>query len=181
MDSFRCLPGSGFKCRWFSASSQITDGNVADPPIIRIPDHQGRTRGSLVDLSFLLFNSFYTRTIPSHSIEMTVRASPPERGRYAGCSSHSKGQPGSTTKAGCRDSPVRTEEGRDLRHTGLPSNAGRTLRDSQPATVSQSGRSDEKTVCSIERAIDLVTQCGLLILECCEVCLDSSLRSLTNR
>ena len=104
---------------------QITDGTFAEARKFCIRDHQVVTDGPWYDLRSCWFNSFYTRTLPSHSSEMTAALSPPERGQYAGCSAHSKGQPGSTTKAGCRDSPMRTKEGRDLRHARLSPNGGR--------------------------------------------------------
>ncbi len=66
------------------------------------------------------------------------RVPPQERAEYTGCSSQCRDQRGTKTKAGCRDSPVRLEERRDLCRARLPANRGRALRDSQPAPVSQS-------------------------------------------
>jgi len=50
---------------------QITDGTFAEARKLCIRDHQVRIDGPWYDLRSCWFNSFYTRTIPSHSIEMT--------------------------------------------------------------------------------------------------------------
>ena len=51
---------------------QITDGTFAEARKFCIRDHQVVTDGPWYDLRSCWFNSFYTRTIPSHSIEMTA-------------------------------------------------------------------------------------------------------------
>ena len=51
---------------------QITDGTFAEARKFCIRDHQVVLDGPWYDLRSCWFNSFYTRTIPSHSIEMTA-------------------------------------------------------------------------------------------------------------
>jgi hypothetical protein len=51
---------------------QITDGTFAEARKFCIRDHQVVTDGPWYDLRSCWFNSFYTRTLPSHSIEMTA-------------------------------------------------------------------------------------------------------------
>jgi hypothetical protein len=51
---------------------QITDGTFAEARKYCIRDHQVVTEGPWYDLHSCWFNRFYTRTIPSHSIEMTA-------------------------------------------------------------------------------------------------------------
>jgi hypothetical protein len=51
---------------------QITDGTFAEARKHCIRDHEVVTDGPWYDLRSCWFNSFYTRTIPSHSIEMTA-------------------------------------------------------------------------------------------------------------
>jgi hypothetical protein len=51
---------------------QITDGTFAEARKYCIRDHKVVTDGRWYDLRSCWFNSFYTRTIPSHSIEMTA-------------------------------------------------------------------------------------------------------------
>ncbi len=50
---------------------QMTDGTFAEARRYCIRDHQVLTQGSIQDTYSCWFNRFYTRTIPSHSIEMT--------------------------------------------------------------------------------------------------------------
>ena len=50
---------------------QITDGTFAEARKFCIRDHQVVLDGPWYDLRSCWFNSFYTRTLPSHSIEMT--------------------------------------------------------------------------------------------------------------
>jgi len=50
---------------------QITDGTFAEARKLCIRDHLVVIDGPWYDLRSCWFNSFYTRTIPSHSIEMT--------------------------------------------------------------------------------------------------------------
>jgi hypothetical protein len=49
---------------------QITDGTFAEARKYCIRDHRVVTDGPWYDLRSCWFNSFYTRTLPSHSIEM---------------------------------------------------------------------------------------------------------------
>ncbi len=51
---------------------QITDGTFATARRYCIRDHAVVTDGPWYDLRSCWFNSFYTRTLPSHSIEMTA-------------------------------------------------------------------------------------------------------------
>ena len=51
---------------------QITDGTFAEARKFCIRDHQVVIDGPWYDLRSCWFNSFYTRTLPSHSIEMTA-------------------------------------------------------------------------------------------------------------
>jgi hypothetical protein len=51
---------------------QITDGTFAEARKYCIRDHQVVTDGPWYDLRSCWFNNFYTRTIASHSIEMTA-------------------------------------------------------------------------------------------------------------
>jgi hypothetical protein len=51
---------------------QITDGTFAEARKFCIRDHKVVTDSSWYDLRSCWFNSFYTRTIASHSIEMTA-------------------------------------------------------------------------------------------------------------
>ena len=51
---------------------QITDGTFAEARKFCIRDHQVVTDGPWYDLRSCWFNSFYTRTLPSHSSEMTA-------------------------------------------------------------------------------------------------------------
>jgi hypothetical protein len=51
---------------------QITDGTFAEARKYCIRDHEVVTHGPWYDLRSCWFNSFYTRTVPSHSIEMTA-------------------------------------------------------------------------------------------------------------
>ena len=51
---------------------QTTDGTFAEARKFCIRDHKVVTDGPWYDLRSCWFNSFYTRTIPSHSIEMTA-------------------------------------------------------------------------------------------------------------
>jgi hypothetical protein len=51
---------------------QITDGTFAEARKYCIRDHQVVSDGPWHDLRSCWFNSFYTRTLPSHSIEMTA-------------------------------------------------------------------------------------------------------------
>ena len=51
---------------------QITDGTFAEARKYCIRDHKVVTDGRWYDLRSCWFNSFYTRTLPSHSIEMTA-------------------------------------------------------------------------------------------------------------
>ena len=51
---------------------QITDGTFAEARKLCIRDHQVVIDGPWYDLRSCWFNSFYTRTLPSHSIEMTA-------------------------------------------------------------------------------------------------------------
>jgi hypothetical protein len=51
---------------------QITDGTFAEARKFCIRDHKVVTDGRWYDLRSCWFNSFYIRTIPSHSIEMTA-------------------------------------------------------------------------------------------------------------
>jgi hypothetical protein len=51
---------------------QITDGTFAEARKFCIRDHQVVTDGPWYDLRSCWFNNFYTRTITSHSIEMTA-------------------------------------------------------------------------------------------------------------
>jgi hypothetical protein len=51
---------------------QITDGTFAQARKFCIRDHQVVTDGPWYDLRSCWFNSFYTRTLPSHSTEMTA-------------------------------------------------------------------------------------------------------------
>jgi hypothetical protein len=51
---------------------QITDGTFVEARKYCIRDHDVVTDGPWYDLRSCWFNSFYTRTIPSHSIEMTA-------------------------------------------------------------------------------------------------------------
>jgi hypothetical protein len=51
---------------------QITDGTFAEARKFCIRDHQVATNGPWYDLRSCWFNSFYTRTLPSHSSEMTA-------------------------------------------------------------------------------------------------------------
>jgi hypothetical protein len=51
---------------------QITDGTFAEARKYCIRDHQVLTAGPWYDLRSCWFNTLYTRTIPSHSIEMTA-------------------------------------------------------------------------------------------------------------
>jgi hypothetical protein len=51
---------------------QITDGRFAEARRYCIRDHKVVTDGPWYDLHSCWFNSFYTRIIPSHSIEMTA-------------------------------------------------------------------------------------------------------------
>jgi hypothetical protein len=97
---------------------QITDGTFTEARKYCIQDHKVVTDGPWYDLSSCWFNGFYTRTVPSHSSEMTAahlhRSCPPQ------CKRHS----GSKTKTGGRDSLVRIEERTSLRHARVPSSAG---------------------------------------------------------
>ena len=51
---------------------QITDGTFAEARKYCIRDHEIVTDGPWYDLRSCWFNSFYTRTLPSHSSEMTA-------------------------------------------------------------------------------------------------------------
>jgi Transglycosylase SLT domain len=51
---------------------QVTDGTFAEARKYCIRDHRVMTDGPWYDLRSCWFNSFYTRTLPSHSIEMTA-------------------------------------------------------------------------------------------------------------
>jgi Transglycosylase SLT domain len=51
---------------------QITDGTFAEARKFCIRDHQVVADGPWYDSRSCWFNSFYTRTLPSHSIEMTA-------------------------------------------------------------------------------------------------------------
>jgi hypothetical protein len=52
---------------------------------------------------------------------------------------------------------MRIEERRDLGRARFPGNGGRALRNPQPAAISHSGRSDEKTVCTLESKREKLT------------------------
>ena len=104
---------------------QITDGTFAEARKFCIRDHKVVTDGPWYDLRSCWFNSFYTRTLPSHSSEMTAAYLHRSVVDTLAVRSHCKGQPGSTTKVGCRDSPMWTKEGRDLHHARLSPNGGR--------------------------------------------------------
>jgi hypothetical protein len=51
---------------------QITDGTFAEASKYCIRDHQVATEGRWSDLDSCWFNRLYTRTVPSHAIEMTA-------------------------------------------------------------------------------------------------------------
>jgi hypothetical protein len=51
---------------------QITDGTFAETRKYCILDHEVVTDGPWYDLGSCWFNSFYIRTLPSHSSEMTA-------------------------------------------------------------------------------------------------------------
>ena len=76
------------------------------------------TDGPWYDLRSCWFNSFYTRTLPSHSSEMTAAYSTGAWSirwlRFTATRGRAFVSLAPTTKAGCRDSPMRTKEGRDF-------------------------------------------------------------------
>ena len=114
---------------------QLTDGTFAEARKYCIRDHQVASEDARHNPGACWFNGFYTRTLPSHAVELTAAYLHQSVVDTLAARRAIKASPSPKTTIGGRDSSLWIEKRRDIRRPGLPRDARRVMRHTQPAAL----------------------------------------------
>ena len=127
---------------------QLTDGTFADARKYCIRDHKVVTEDPRDELGSCWFNGLYTRTLPSHAVEMTSAYLHQSVLETLAARRKAKASPEQKQKLAAVIHLCGLKRGENFAARGFRVTAGRTLRDTQPAALSRANGPNEKTLCA---------------------------------